>query len=98
MSCGSMPASFAGRQDRLQRQLELAVRRLAVLVVGRLADAGDHDLAAQCSFGHVVPPGGQSDRGVANRQGGQRGGRGTRLSFALKSASPRDLRLNPGNP
>ena len=38
----------AGRQDRLQGELELRVRRLAVLEIGGLAHAGDGHLAAQC--------------------------------------------------
>ena len=44
---------LAGGEDRLQRQLELRDRRLAVLVVGRLADAGDRHLAAQGALAHA---------------------------------------------
>ena len=39
----------AGGEDRLERELELGVGRLAVLVVGRLADADDGDLAMQAA-------------------------------------------------
>ena len=43
---------LAGCEDRLQRQLELRHRRLAVPVVGRLADARDRDLAAKSALAH----------------------------------------------
>ena len=36
----------------LQRQLELGIGRLAVLVVVRLPDADDRDTALQCALGH----------------------------------------------
>src|SRR5262249_27399125 len=41
-----------GFDDRLQRQFEFAIRRLAVLVVGGFADSGDRGFAAQGAFGH----------------------------------------------
>ena len=47
------PGVLTGREDRLQAQHELRLRRLAVTVVGRLANSGDGDLAAQTSFGHA---------------------------------------------
>ena len=43
---------LAGRQDRLQSQLELGDRRLTVLVVGGLADTGDCHLAAKRALAH----------------------------------------------
>ena len=43
---------LAGRQDRLQGELELGDRRLAVLVVGGLADTGDRHLAAKRALAH----------------------------------------------
>jgi hypothetical protein len=42
----------AGAQHGLQRQLELGIGRLAVLVVVRLPDADDRDTALQCALGH----------------------------------------------
>src|SRR5262249_14327356 len=41
-------------QDRLERQLELRIGRLAVLVVRGLADAGDGDLAAEGARLHAT--------------------------------------------
>jgi hypothetical protein len=49
---GSRPGVGAGAQHGLQRQLELGIGRLAVLVVVRLADADDRDTALQCALGH----------------------------------------------
>ena len=50
-------AGVLGRgQDRHQGQLELGVRTLAVLPVGRLADAGDRHLAPDREFAHGAPP------------------------------------------
>ena len=43
---------LAGGEDRLQRQLELRDRRLAVPSVGGLADARDRHLAAQGAVAH----------------------------------------------
>ena len=45
---------LAGGEDRLQGELELGDRRLAVPVVGGLADAGDRHLAAQGAFAHGI--------------------------------------------
>ncbi len=48
----------AGGEDGLERELELRVGRLAVAVVGRLADADHGDPAAQCAGGHAGVPAG----------------------------------------
>src|SRR5690349_1975550 len=44
----------AGGEDGLQRELELRIRRLAVLVVRRLADADHGDLAAERAGVHAT--------------------------------------------
>src|SRR5262249_48197596 len=44
------------RQDRLQRELELRMRRLAVAPVGRLADAHHRYFSPQGATAHATPP------------------------------------------
>src|SRR4029079_14899556 len=46
---------FAGSKDRLQCQHELPIGRLAVPVIGGLADSHDRDLAAQTPPAHAAP-------------------------------------------
>ena len=50
---GVDPGVLAGAQDGPERQLELRLRRLAVLVVRGLADADDGDLTTESALAHV---------------------------------------------
>jgi hypothetical protein len=48
---------LTGCEDRLEAQNEFRLRRLAVTVIGRLADPGHSHLAAHASSGHAgLPP------------------------------------------
>jgi hypothetical protein len=49
-----MPSAAARREDGLQRELDLGLGGLAVLVVGGLTDAHDRDPAADAAFRNDV--------------------------------------------
>src|SRR5262249_3562837 len=70
------PGVLTSREDRLEAQNKFRLLRLAVTVIGRLADSGHSDLAAQTSFGHdrITTP--RSDRSTERRRAcGRDGGR-----------------------
>jgi hypothetical protein len=73
---------LARRQDRLQRQHEFRVRRVAVLIVRRLADADHRHLAAQRVLLHA-----SRSRRLVNRprRAAPRLARTRRNDFAAKS-------------